>query len=112
MKGLEARACTKAYKGFMFDRTTVRDEIARRAMNRMTNVRIGIKAPMRVHTYRAKARDEKGLRPLNHTAQYLRGDAEGNFMNLYLENRILRNFLIQDISTIKRHRKSKTIIFD
>ena len=38
-KHCERRACTKDHKDFMFDRTTVRDEIARRAMNRMTNVR-------------------------------------------------------------------------
>ena len=86
---MEARACTKAYKDFMFDRTIVRDEKARRALNRMTNVRTGImsgiKAPMRVHTYRAIARDEKGLWPLNLTAYCLRGDAEGNFMKCTLK---------------------------
>ena len=40
--------------------------------------------------------------------QFIKSDE----LYLYLENRILRNFLIQDIFTIKRHRKSKTIIFD
>ena len=38
-KDCERRARTGDHKDFLFDRTTVRDEIARRAMNRMTNVR-------------------------------------------------------------------------
>ena len=74
----------------MFDRTTVRDEKDRRSLNRMTNVSTGIyagiKKPMRVSTYRAKARDEIARRAMNHTAQCLRGDASRNLYGSVIRN--------------------------
>ena len=74
----------------MFDRTTVRDEKDRRSLNRMTNVSTGIyagiKTPMRVSTYRAKARDEIARRAMNLMAQCLRGEASTSLYGLYLEN--------------------------
>ena len=45
----------------------------------------GIKTPMRVSTYRAKARDEIARRAMNLTAQSLRGEASKVFMDCTLK---------------------------